>query len=189
MIDTSTHGTDESHHGEDTNHHDGEKSHPHHEISDVSFGVVTVSSSRTLETDESGDALVERIEADGKEVTVRELVADEGSAIATTVERIAARDDVDAIVTTGGTGLSPEDVTVEAVRPLFDREIPGFGELFRVLSYDDVGPSAMLSRAHAGIVDGVPVFCLPGSRQGATFGTAKLVLPTIGHLLGQVRGH
>jgi len=164
-------------------------SHPHHEVADVSFGVVTVSSSRTLETDESGDSLVESIQEDGKSVVARELVGDHQQAIAATVLALVERDDVDAVVLTGGTGLSPEDVTVESVRPLFDQEIPGFGELFRHLSYEDIGPRALLSRAFAGSIDSVPVFCLPGSTQGATFGTEQLILPTIGHVLGHTRGH
>jgi molybdenum cofactor biosynthesis protein B len=173
-------------HDEDDHSHD--HSHPHHELSDVSFGVVTVSSSRTLETDEAGDALVEHIEAEHT-VTARELVGDHQQAIAATVLGFVEHDDVEAIVTTGGTGISPADVTVEAVRPLLDREMPGFSELFRYLSYEDVGPHAMLSRAFAGIVDGVPVFCLPGSKQAAIFGAEKLILPTAGHILGQIRGH
>lgn len=164
-------------------------SHPHHEVSDVSFAVVTVSTSRSLEDDESGNALETLITNDGKDVTVRELVTDDREEIAETVENLVARDDVDTIVTTGGTGLSPEDVTVEAVSPLFDKEIPGFGELFRSLSYEDIGPRALLSRSFAGVIDGVPVFCLPGSRQGASFGVESLILPTIGHVIGHSQGH
>jgi molybdenum cofactor biosynthesis protein B len=162
--------------------------HPHHEVSSVSFAIVTISSSRTLETDESGDALAERIEADGMTVTAREIVDDDAATIGATVVALADRDDVDAIITSGGTGLSPDDVTVEALVPRFEREIPGFGELFRSLSYEDIGPRALLSRSVAGVVGGVPVFCLPGSKQGAMFGTEELILPTIAHVLGHVQG-
>jgi molybdenum cofactor biosynthesis protein B len=91
-------------------------------------------------------------------------------------------------VVTGGTGLSPEDITVEAVRPLFDQQIPGFGELFRSLSYEDIGPRALLSRAFGGTKDGVAIFCLPGSKQGAAFGTEELILPTVAHILGHTLG-
>jgi len=166
-----------------------EKSHPHHEVSDLSFGVVTVSSSRTLEEDESGDALAELIESDGRAVALRELVSDDRHAIAAAVLATVERDDVDAVVVTGGTGLSPEDVTVEAVRPLADQEIPGFGELFRYLSYEDIGPRTLLSRAFGCSIDGVPVFCLPGSKQAATFGTKELILPTIAHVCGHTQAH
>jgi molybdenum cofactor biosynthesis protein B len=187
----SDHGHDE--HGHDHSHghdhdHDEEHQHSHLELDTVSFGVVTVSSSRSLENDPGGDRLQELVETDGHEVVVRELVGDEAEAIAATVEALIERSDVDAIVLTGGTGLSPEDVTVEAVRPLFDRAIPGFGELFRYLSYEDIGPRALLSRAFAGSTDGVAIFCLPGSKQGASFGMEELILPTVAHVLGHTQG-
>jgi len=161
--------------------------HPHHEVGTISFGVLTVSTSRTLEEDESGDALTSVVEEAGYEVSRRELVGDDLQAIRASVEALAAERTVDAVVLTGGTGLSPTDVTVEAVRPLLDQEIPGFGELFRYLSYEDIGPRALLSRAFAGSTDGVPVFCLPGSKQAATFGTEQLIVPTIGHILGHTQ--
>jgi molybdenum cofactor biosynthesis protein B len=186
------HEGDESPHDEhesgDESHSHEEHSHPHHEVDEISFGVVTVSSSRTLETDESGDALVETIESGGYSVGRRELVGDQQDAITATVEAMIEMDEIDAVVVTGGTGLSPTDVTVEAVRPLFDQSIPGFGELFRYLSYEDIGPRALLSRAFAGSRDGVPVFCLPGSEQAATFGAEQLVVPTIAHVLGHTQG-
>ncbi len=158
--------------------------HPHDELSEIGFGVVTVSTSRTLDNDPGGDALVELIEGDGHDIAARELVTDDREAIAAVVEALVEQPEVDTIVLTGGTGLSPEDVTVEAVRPLLDQEIPGFGELFRYLSYEDIGPRALLSRAFAGSRDGVAIFCLPGSKQAATFGTEQLILPTVAHILG-----
>lgn len=183
--DESTHDEHES--GDESHSHE-EHSHPHHEVDEISFGVVTVSSSRTLETDGSGDAIVETIESGGYSVGRRELVGDQQDAITATVEAMIEMDEIDAVVVTGGTGLSPTDVTVEAVKPLFDQSIPGFGELFRYLSYEDIGPRALLSRAFAGSRDGVPVFCLPGSEQAATFGTEQLVVPTIAHVLGHTQG-
>lgn len=175
-------------HGESGHSHDQHDDHHHHEVPSVSFGVVTVSTSRTLETDESGDTLVAAIEGEGHSVARRELVGDDRDEIAAVVAALIEAGGVDAVVLTGGTGLSPEDVTVEAVRPLLDQEIPGFGELFRSLSFDDIGPRALLSRAFAGSKDGVPVFCLPGSTQAARFGADRLVLPTIGHVLGHCQG-
>ena len=182
-------GHDDHDHGHDHDDH-GEQSHQHShlELETVSFAVVTVSTSRNLENDPGGDRLQELVEADGHEVAVRELVGDETQAIAATVEALVERPDVDAIVLTGGTGLSPEDVTVEAVRPLFDQAIPGFGELFRYLSYEDIGPRALLSRAFAGSTDGVAIFCLPGSKTGAAFGMEELILPTVAHILGHTQG-
>jgi molybdenum cofactor biosynthesis protein B len=164
-----------------------DKPHPHDEAEGVAFAVVTISTSRDLDDDESGDAIEALIEGDGKRVTSRKVVTDDRDEIAATVEVLAERADVDAVVSTGGTGLSPTDVTPEAVEPLFDQAIPGFGELFRSLSYDDVGPHAMLSRAFAGACGEVPIFCLPGSKQAASFGTEELVLPTVGHVVDQLR--
>ena len=180
---------DHDQHGESGHSHDQHgDDHHHHEVPSVSFGVVTVSTSRTLETDESGDALVAAIEDEGHGVARRQLVGDDRDEIAAVVTALVETEDVDAVVLTGGTGLSPEDVTVEAVHPLLDQEIPGFGELFRSLSFDDIGPRALLSRAFAGSKDGIPVFCLPGSTQAARFGADLLVLPTIGHILGHCQG-
>ncbi|PSQ49059.1 molybdenum cofactor biosynthesis protein B [Halobacteriales archaeon SW_7_65_23] len=185
--DEQNHDHDSGHSHDHDHSHDDKSSHPHHEVETVTFGVVTVSTSRTLEDDKSGDALEALIESDGHTVGRRELVGDDRDGITATVAALVGADGIEAVVLTGGTGLSPEDVTVEAVRPLTDQEIPGFGELFRMLSYDDIGPRALLSRAFAGSCDGVPVFCLPGSTQGATFGTEELILPTIGHVLGHTQ--
>jgi len=162
--------------------------HPHHELEDVAFGVLTVSTSRTLADDESGDALVAAIEADGYDVVERDLVTDDREAIRAAVLALIEAG-AETVVITGGTGLDPADVTVEAVEELADREIPGFGELFRMLSYEDIGPRALLSRTYAGVIDTTPVFCLPGNEQAATFGTEELVLPTIAHILGHTHGH
>jgi molybdenum cofactor biosynthesis protein B len=159
--------------------------HIHDEPGEVAFGVLTVSTSRTLEDDGSGDAIVQAIEDDGHRVVARDLVGDDREAIRTAV--LALAESAEAVVITGGTGLGPDDVTVEAVAPLCGRTIPGFGELFRVLSYEDIGPNALLSRARAGVIETVPVFCLPGSTQAATFGTEELVLPTITHVLAHTQ--
>lgn len=160
--------------------------HPHEEEDDIEFGVLTVSTSRTLEEDDSGDALQRAIEDDGHAVAHRDLVGDDRQRIQATVLTLV-EEGADAVVITGGTGLAPSDVTVDAVGPLCDRRIPGFGELFRMLSYEDIGATALLSRADAGVVEDVPVFCLPGSEQAATFGITELVLPTIGHILGHTQ--
>lgn len=162
--------------------------HHHGDAEAVGFAVLTVSSSRTLETDDSGDALVAAIEDDGHEVAARGLVADEETAIRERVGTFADRDDVDAVVTTGGTGVTPDDVTVEAVGPLFDRSLPGFGERFRARSVKEVGPHAMITRATAGVAGTTPVFCLPGSRQAAEFGAEELVLPVVGHVIALASG-
>lgn len=169
--------------------HDTEHAHDHHHEDDVStatLGVLTVSSSRTLADDPSGDAIVDIAESNDLTVATRDLVADDRRAIRRAVDRFAADSDVDAVITTGGTGLTEDDVTVEALEPLFDREIPGFGERFRALSVEDIGPNGMLTRAAAGISGTVPIFCLPGSEAAARLGTGDLIVPTLGHVLGLV---
>jgi molybdenum cofactor biosynthesis protein B len=162
--------------------------HHHHDADAVGFGVLTVSSSRTLEDDPSGDALAAAVEDGGHSVAARALVGDDERTIRRQVEALLDHEAVEAVVTTGGTGVTPDDVTVEAVRPLFDRELPGFGERFRARSVEEVGPHAMVTRATAGIADRVPVFCLPGSEQAAAFGAAELIVPIVGHVVGLASG-
>ena len=158
--------------------------HHAHDADEVALAVLTVSTSRDPTEDASGDAIVEAVQHADVAVAARELVTDDETRIHETVRTLRDRDDVDAIVTTGGTGLTPDDVTVEAVRPLFDREIPGFGEQFRARSVEEVGAMGMLSRATAGVTRGVPVFCLPGSEQAARMGTGDLLVPVVGHVVG-----
>lgn len=189
---TSERGSDGGEH-DDEHTHDHEDGHGHthdhdghhaHDVSSVSVGVVTVSSSREEDDDPSGDAVVSLVEDDGHEVTSRELVPDDFDRVQGVVDRLVRRDDVEAVVTTGGTGVTPDDVTVEAVRPLFDKRLPGFGELFRRLSYDDVGTRVVGTRAEAGVAGGVPVFCLPGSEDAVRLGVADVLLPELSHLVG-----
>ena len=145
---------------------------------------MTISSSRTLDDDPAGDAIVGILEDDGNEIVTRDLIRDDLDGIQQTVDALVTRDDVDVVVTTGGTGASPDDVTPEAVRPLFEKPLPGFGELFRQLSYEEIGSRVVGTRAVAGIADGVPVFCLPGSENAAHLGTAEIIVAEAGHLAG-----
>ena len=129
----------------------------------VSIAVLTVSDSRTIETDGSGNVLAERITSAGHRLVERKLVADDVDAIVTALRAWAAEPGIDVIITTGGTGLTGRDVTPEAVRAVADKEIPGFGELFRWLSYSKIGTSTVQSRALAIVAHGTYVFALPGS--------------------------
>jgi len=146
--------------------------------------VVTVSSERSLSDDPAGDAVVEGMEAAGHEIVTRELIEDKYDNIQQAINRLADRGDVDVVVATGGTGITPDDVTIEAAEPLFDKELPGFGELFRLLSYDEVATKVVATRATAGIVTDVPVFCMPGSERAARLGTESIVVEEAGHLAG-----
>jgi len=153
----------------------------------LGFLIVTVSDSRTPETDSGGQKLRELVEAAGHRVADAGIVRDEIAAIRETVEGALEAQGVDVILLTGGTGVSPRDVTVEAVRPLLEKELPGFGELFRMLSFAEVGSAAMLSRATAGIARGRAIFLLPGSPAALGLAMERLILPEARHLLGQAR--
>ncbi|MFH5799818.1 molybdenum cofactor biosynthesis protein B [Haladaptatus sp. CMAA 1911] len=186
------HGDDDRDHGHDErgNHDHDEHDHPDHHAHDVSelgFAVVTVSSSRSVDDDPAGDAITGLVEEAGHEVVTRELVADDHDRVQKTVNNIVGRDDVNVIVTTGGTGVTPDDVTIEAVCPLLDKELPGFGELFRRLSYDDIGTKIVGTRATAGVADGTAVCCLPGSENAVRLGVSEIVLEEAGHLVGLAR--
>ena len=152
------------------------------------FAVLTVSDTRTPENDEGGDMIVDLCLAQFHEVTVRELRRDEPEDVAAWVRTAVAHDDVDVVVITGGTGFSRRDSTHEALAAMYEPAIPGFGELFRMLSFAEVGGAAMLSRASAGIVGGTAVFSLPGSPSAVRLAMTRLVLPEAGHLVAQLQG-
>ncbi|MDZ7850206.1 MAG: MogA/MoaB family molybdenum cofactor biosynthesis protein [Halodesulfurarchaeum sp.] len=166
-----------------------EHDHDHHapDLESVGAAVLTVSSSRSLDDDPSGDAIRDAFEADGHRVVTRELVRDDLDRIQGTANQLIDRRDVDVLVSTGGTGVTPDDVTVEAVAPLFEKRLPGFGELFRRKSAEEIGSKAIASRATAGIANGVPVFVVPGSLDAVSLAMDSLILPEIGHLAGLSR--
>jgi molybdenum cofactor biosynthesis protein B len=168
-------------HGEHEHDHDD---HHAHDIDTLGAGIVTVSSSRSMEQDRAGDAIAAAFEDAGHEVAVRELVTDDLDGIQSTVSRLVDREDVNVVVTTGGTGVTPDDVTIDAVRPILRTELPGFGELFRRLSYDEIGTRVVGTRAVAGIANGVPVFCLPGSENATRLGAEEVIVPEAPHLAG-----
>jgi molybdenum cofactor biosynthesis protein B len=179
------HGSDGSH-GDGSHGHHSHDDHDHHahDVESLGAAIITVSSSRTLEDDPAGDAIAAAFEAGGHEVAVRDVVGDDFDALQSTVDRLADRDDVDTVVTTGGTGVTPDDVTIEAVSALFGKQLPGFGELFRRRSESEIGTRVVGTRATAGIVAGVPVFCLPGSENAARLGSEELIVPEAPHLTG-----
>jgi molybdenum cofactor biosynthesis protein B len=151
----------------------------------VGCALITVSDTRTPETDSGGDLLAELVAGAGHSVVSREIVRDDAAQIRAAAERALANGACHALLLTGGTGTSPRDVTPEAVRPLLQRELPGFGELFRMLSFQEIGPAAMLSRAFAGSRAGKAVFGLPGSPAAIRLALERLVLSELGHLVGE----
>ncbi|WP_121820441.1 MogA/MoaB family molybdenum cofactor biosynthesis protein [Halostella salina] len=174
-------GHDANDHGHGDHAH---ADHHHHDVDTLGVAVVTVSSSRTLSDDPAGDTITETMEAADDEVVTRELIPDDYDRIEGTLSNLVGREDVDIVVTTGGTGVTPDDVTIEAAKRLFDKELPGFGELFRLLSYDEIGTKVVATRATAGIVDGVPVFCLPGSENAALLGAETIISEEAAHIAG-----
>lgn len=149
--------------------------------------LLTVSDTRTADTDTSGAAMAELLAAAGHVVVERALVRDEPALVRAYVERWVARDDVDAVFTSGGTGITSRDSTFEALSGLFEKTLDGFGELFRYLSFTEIGAAAMLSRATAGIVRGHVVAILPGSEAAVRLALGRLLVPELGHLLREVR--
>jgi molybdopterin adenylyltransferase len=153
----------------------------------LGFGLITVSDTRSPEDDVGGRTLSGMAHVAGHRVEGQEVVPDDVAAIRAAVRRMLALPGVDVVVLTGGTGFSPRDVTIDAVRPLLDQTVDGFGELFRALSYQQVGAAAMLSRAAAGLAGDKAVFLLPGSPKAVSLAMEKLILPETAHLLSQAR--
>jgi molybdenum cofactor biosynthesis protein B len=180
----SERGHDDGHGRDDGHGHDDGHDHHDHDVETLGAAVVTVSSSRSLSDDPAGDTIVAGLEGEGHKVVSRDLIDDDYDGIQSSVNALVSRDDVDVIVTTGGTGVTPDDVTIEATEQLFDKELPGFGELFRLLSHDEIGTRVVGTRATAGVVDGVVVFCLPGSENAAKLGVEEIIVEEAGHLAG-----
>ena len=149
--------------------------------------VLTVSDTRTADTDKSGDAIAAMLAAAGHTVGGRKIVKDDARAIRDAVSYAAKSGSNDAVITTGGTGISLRDVTPDVLAPLFERTLDGFGELFRMLSYEQVGSASLMSRATAGIVGRTAVFALPGSENAVRLAMEKLILPEIGHIVRELR--
>jgi molybdopterin adenylyltransferase len=147
--------------------------------------IVTVSDTRTDETDASGRAIADLLTAAGHHVAGRTIVRDDPDLVRGTIERQLASPDVYAIITTGGTGITSRDSTYEAVSGMLQKRLDGFGELFRMLSYQQIGSAAIMSRACAGLAAGRIVVCLPGSEAAVRLAMEKLVIPELGHLVQQ----
>jgi molybdenum cofactor biosynthesis protein B len=151
----------------------------------IRCAVVTVSDTRTLKNDRGGKTIMEHLLSQGHHVAQREIVPDDPDRVQHLVRGLAAEDAVDVILVTGGTGISPRDQTFEAIAPLLQKTLPGYGELFRLLSYQQIGAAAMLSRAEGGLVGQTVVLTMPGSPAAIDLAMQKLILPELGHLVQQ----
>jgi molybdopterin adenylyltransferase len=155
----------------------------------IRVAVLTISDTRTPETDTGGNIIVELMQDAGHEISHREIVKDDAPRITEVLEGLLADEEVDAVITTGGTGISARDTTYEVVSRLIDKKLDGFGEIFRMLSYEEVGAAAILSRAIAGAAGSKFVACLPGSRNAVRLAMEKLLVPEIPHVVFELRKH
>ena len=168
--------------------------HKKHVIEPVNAAVITLSTSRAKEnnknpaSDESGDIIQELFEKQGHAVVARQLLPDSKPLLRAAVRRYAEDENVHVIITTGGTGLSPTDVTIEAVRDLLEKELTGFNALFTQLSYAQVKSAAILSKAIAGSINMKILFCLPGSPHACELAMKSIILPELGHIFHMLRG-
>jgi molybdenum cofactor biosynthesis protein B len=155
----------------------------------VRVAILTISDTRTPETDTGGDTVDELMRGAGHEIVQRAIVRDEVSSIRTMLVDLLARSDVDAVITTGGTGISDRDTTYEVVDGMLEKKLDGFGEIFRMLSYEEIGAAAVLSRCVAGAVGTKFVASLPGSRNAVRLAVEKLLVPELAHVVFELRKH
>ncbi len=150
------------------------------------FSLLITSDSRDEKRDDSGRMARDLLTKQNHKVIKYKIVKNDPQSIIDTVKKFLKNDEIDVIITSGGTGISSRDVTVDTLSPLFEKTLNGFGELFRNLSYRDVGEAAMISRATAGIIGTKIIFCIPGSTKAMELALTQLILPGIGHILWEV---
>ncbi|WP_394741267.1 MogA/MoaB family molybdenum cofactor biosynthesis protein [Natronococcus roseus] len=155
--------------------------------SQLGVGLVTVATNRPVDTGASGGEIATYLEENGCDVAMREHVGKDYDKVQSVVSRLIDRDDVDLVVTSGGTSVEPDDVTLEAVGPLIEKELTAFSELFTTLSYRKFGAKVVAARTSAGVAKEVPVFCLPASRDAVRLGLEEIVLPEARHLVTLAR--
>jgi len=153
----------------------------------VRAAVITISDTRTKETDTSGKTIIDLLTAAGHEVLAWEIVPDEPQRIRELISQQRQKPELDAVLLTGGTGIGSRDQTFETISALLTKTLPGFGELFRMLSYPEIGAAAMLSRATAGLIERTVVLAMPGSTNAVRLAMEKLILPEIAHLVREAR--
>jgi molybdenum cofactor biosynthesis protein B len=161
--------------------------HRRDQVVEASFALIVTSDSRTPETDETGRLAMRLLEEAGHTVKAYAIVENDKEKILATLRGFLGNEAIQAVITSGGTGIGAKDRTVDAASGLFERELPGFGELFRRLSQEEIGSAAALSRATAVIAGGKPVFCLPGSRGAMRLSLESIILPVIGHMIWELK--
>jgi len=155
-------------------------------IKNIKFAIIIVSDTRNFENDESGKIMMDLIKRNGHEVKHYEIIKNDEKKIKEKFDEMM-RHEIDAIIFSGGTGISKKDVTVDAIKDEFEKALAGFGELFRWLSYQEIKSAAIMSRAIAGIKEGKAIFCLPGSKNAVELAMKEIILPEISHILWEAR--
>jgi molybdopterin adenylyltransferase len=165
----------------------GPKAHKKHAPTNVRVGVLTVSTTRTIEDDPSGDWIGKQVLREGHQLCERRMVTDERFEIDTAVREMIRENGCQVLIVSGGTGIAPRDVTIEAVRPLFSKELTAFSVLFAQLSFEEIDSAAILSRSTAGIFQGAVIFCIPGSLKACKLACSMLIFPELGHLVSHLQ--
>jgi molybdenum cofactor biosynthesis protein B len=165
----------------------GTHEHKKHAPRTVSIGIITVSTTRSLVDDDSGNWISEQARQEGHDIIYHQVITDDAELIASTLRTVIQNERPQVILTNGGTGITKNDVTIEAVNPLLSKTLTGFGPLFAKLSFDEIGSAAFLSRATAGVIKDTVVFCLPGSLNACKLACRELIFPELGHLVKHVK--
>lgn len=166
----------------------GSREHKHHSPSTVKVGILTVSTTRSINQDESGHWMAKRAGRESHQVVAHKVVTDRVEDIRSALLEMINTAKPQAVIVSGGTGVSPLDVTIEAIEPMFAKHLTAFGAIFAQLSYDQIDSAALLSRATAGIIGSVVIFCIPGSIKACKLACKALIFPELGHLVGHIQG-
>jgi len=149
----------------------------------VNCAVLTISDTRTERDNESGKLIREKLSQNGHQVMFYSILKNEADSIKKKIDELLSEEELQVIITNGGTGVSHRDVTVDTISPILEKKLDGFGELFRFLSYQEIGTASVMSRAIAGVAGGKVILCLPGSLEAANLAMDKIILPEIGHMV------
>lgn len=165
----------------------GVNQHRHAASASVGVGILSVSTTRVIESDESGKWIARRAKKEGHDVRFHQVVTDDITAIRDAALKAIRNYGLQALLITGGTGITPTDVSIEAVKPLFSKEMTAFGAIFAQLSYEEIDSAAILSRAAAGIIGSTAVFCMPGSKKACQLACKALIFPDLGHVVAHIK--
>jgi molybdenum cofactor biosynthesis protein B len=161
----------------------GYQEHKHKAPKSISCAVLTISDTRTERDDESGRLIRQKLSETGHRVILHCILKNEADSIREKIYELLKEEELQAIIATGGTGVSRRDITVETIYPILEKKLDGFGELFRFLTYNEIGTGSIMSRAIAGVAEGKVILCLPGSLEAAKLAMNKIILPELGHLV------